>query len=249
MFLVFNGDADEQDIVHLMNDLVGTDENVYPLKAKARDCNTVSRQIWAWIHEAYGGWEYDDSNNTTDFPAARTSLVASQQDYGIPSDGLTLRGVEVKNAGGTWFPLIPTTEEQIRDRMAEAQFMSTPSMPTFYVPLANSIKLYPAPNYSQAASLRVTYDRGVTAFASTDTTKAPGFASQFHEAVPYGGALQFAKYKTLPQAGGILRNGARTGLLGDFYDYEQRIKQFYRSRYQQMFPGRMTVRDAILDNK
>lgn len=249
MFLVFNGDTDEQDIVHLMNDLVGSTENTYSLKAKARDCNTASRLIWSWIHEAYGGWEYDDSNNTTDFPIARTNLVASQQDYGLPSDGLTIRGLEVKNAGGTWFPLIAITEEQVRERMAEAQFMSTPSMPTFYVPLANSVKLYPAPNFSQSASLRVTYDRGITAFASTDNTKSPGFNSQFHEAVAYGGALQFAKYKTLPQAGGVLRNGARTGLLGDFYDYEQKIKLFYRSRYQELFPGRITVRDMVRENK
>lgn len=232
----FNSNADEQYLVSLLNDLTGMDNNTYALKAKTRDINTANKTVWSWIHEAYGGWLYDDSNNTTDFPTATASVVANQRDYTLPSELLTVRGVEIKTTGGVWQELRPTTEEKIRDIMSEKQFMITASQPMWYTPYSNSVKIYPATNYSQTSSILISYDRGTSNFASTDTTKTPGFASLFHESLAYGAGYFFSLYKGIPQA---LR------LQLDWEKWEKRIKQYYSERWAEMFPPRIDVIDAV----
>lgn len=237
----YNSNADSQDIVSLVGDLTNTDTTQYPLKAITRAINKWGKTVWCWIFEAYGGWLYDDSNNTTDFPAATTTLTASQADYSVPSTALFIRGVEIKTSGGTWYPLKPLTEEQIRDHtIAEAEFMKTPAQPQYYTPYANSIKIYPPANYTQAASLRVSFARGSTQFASTDTTKTPGFISEFHEVLAVGGSYEFAKRKGLSN---------KNDLLADLQSYEKRIKDYYSQRYAELFPSRVTVRDYVAENQ
>ena len=231
----YNSHATNQDLVSYLNDLTGMDNNVYSLEAKTRDLNRANRTIWTWIHEAFGGWQYDDKNNTSDFPSARANLVANQVDYAIPSEALTVIGVEILNQSGVWERLRALTIEQIQDRQAEAEFMDVPSQPKWYRATANSIKIYPASNYSQSASIRIIYDRETSAFVTTDTTKTPGFDSVFHEAVAIGAGAFFSSYKTIPQM---------QSLQGQWLDYEKRIKEHYSSRYKQMFPPRITVRDS-----
>lgn len=239
--MVFNGESNNQDLVSLLDDLTGMDNNTYPLNAKTRDMNWANRTIWTWIHEAYGGWTYDDSNNTLDFPTATTTLTIDQKDYALPSEALKVKGVEIKlNGSSTWQRLIPITEEQIRDIQAEKEFMRTSAQPMYYTPYANSIRIYPASNYTQSASLRVSYERETVAFVPSDTTKTPGFASVFHEAVAFGAGVSFSGYKTIPQ---------RNHLVETWRDYEVRIKKHYQQRYAQLFPPRVTVRDAVRESR
>lgn len=244
----WNGETNNQDIVSLMNDLVNMDDVEYPLINKSRDANIVLREIWGWIHQAYGGWMYDDSNNTVNFPTATTALVLNQKDYNIPSEALTVRGVEIlTKSGGSWQKLTPKTEEQIRDIIAEKQFLNVPSSPMYYTPYANSLRIYPAANYAQAASLRISYDRGTVTFLPTDTTKSPGFNSLYHEAVAFGAALLFGMRKSLPVAVGTMQNKKLVpgGLQIQYSKYEANIKKFYSERYKQFFPGQITVHDAV----
>ena len=243
MFLQFNGDSDEQDIVSLTADLIDNPDTPssttpYTLKSITRNVNKWNKTVWSWIFEAYGGWLYDDGNNTTDFPRAKNTLTASQTNYAFPPSALVVRGVEVKDQGGVWSALTPTTEERIREFQAEAEFMKTPSAPQYYVPLANSFMIYPAANYTQADSIRVSFTRGSTSFASTDTTKTPGFVSEFHEVLAVGAAFEYCKRKTLPML---------AGLLADLKDYEARIKKFYQERFAEAFPPRITVQDAVAE--
>lgn len=234
--MVYNSEANNQDLVSLLNDLTGMDNNVYNLQAKTRDMNRANRAIWTWIHEAYGGWQYDDKNNTSDFPTAKADLVANQVDYSIPTEANTVIGVEIKNQSGVWGKLKQLTVEQIQDRQAEAEFMDVPSQPQYYRLMGNSVKIYPASNYAQTASIRVLYDRETNSFVPSDTTKTPGFDSVFHEAVAIGGGAYFSSYKTIPQM---------ATLQGQWLDYEKRIKEHYSSRFKQLFPPRITVRDSV----
>lgn len=244
----WNGEATNQDIVSLANDLVNMDDIEYPLINKARDANIALREIWTWIHDAYGGWMYDDSNNTTNFPTATAALVASQKDYNLPSEALTVRGVEVQNRNsGVWQKLTPKTEEQIRDIIAEKQFLNVPAQPMYYTPYANSVRIYPASNYAQAASIRVSYDRGVTIFLPTDTTKAPGFNSLFHEAVAFGMAVLYGTRKSIAAVTGTMQGKKLIpgGITQKWQRYEMDIKKFYSRRYKQFFPDQISVHDAV----
>jgi hypothetical protein len=237
----FNSDSDDQDIVSLINDLTGQDDNSYVIKKKTRHANWALSQIWSWIFDAYGGAIYDDSNNTNNFPSSTDTLTSGRDNYPFPSEALEVRGVDVKaNNSGEWYPLVPITEDMIRQgRQSDIEFQSTDGQPKYYSINGRSIRIYPASNYTQAASWRVTYTRGSTKFASTDTTKTPGFVSEFHDAVAIGAALMFAKAERLRQ---------KNDLEKDWLDYKQKIQQFYQRQYHEMFPPKIRVPDYYRNN-
>ena len=189
--------------------------------------------------EVYGGWIYDDSNNT-DFPIATTQIISNQQDYPIPSEALIVNDLEVKDSSGNWYDLKPITSEEIDKLQAEKEFFKTNGLPIYYLLISGSFKLFPTPNYTQAASLRISFDRGATTFTSGDTTKTPGFVSQFHDAVAVGMALEWAREKGL--------NDLLQGLYADWRRYELDIKKFYTVRYYEKYPKRIKVLDVVREN-
>ena len=237
---VYNSNSDGQDLFTFCDDLVNTDSTSYPVKAKARAFNKALKDIWTWIFYAYGGWQYDDSNQT-DLPSAVGTLTTDQASYALPAGAIGIRGVEVKNTGGIWASLLPVTEEEIRSRGSSmGEFYKTSATPLYYQQVGDTIRIYPPANYTQASSFKMFFDRGSVQIASTATTASPGFASEFHEAVAIGAALTYAKRKGLPQT---------PSLAIDWMDYEKRIKKFYTQRLEQLFPARVTVRDAVIEFK
>ena len=209
------------------------------LKEFTAHINQHGRKVWHYIFEVYGGWQYDDANQT-DLPAGVGTLTASQTSYALPSSALTVRGVEVKDTGGGWTPLLPLTEEQIRDSIAMGQFMSTTSNPRYYQLVGQSIRIFPASNYTQASSFKVFFDRGSVAFASTNTTETPGFASEYHDVLAIGASMEWLKTRVPESA--TLRI-----LQADYLEYINNLKNFYSQRFLQMVPKRFTTKDLISD--
>lgn len=232
--MIYNGHADEQDIVHLAYDLTNTNSATYPLKEMTRAANKTLKKVWAWIFEAYGGWLYDDSNNT-DFAAARSTLSVGQPDYNIPPGAIAIRGVDILPPNSTIYqPLIPITEEEMRQMgKSDASFYTATGVPKYYRPIGTSAKLYPTPNYTAAQGIRMTFNRGMTLFVSTDTTKEPGFVSQFHEVVPVGVALEYQRRNALDASGSEK----------DMAIFEKDIKAYYSARFLEKYPSKMTIRD------
>ena len=107
-----------------------------------------------WIFEAYGGWQFDDSNNSN-LPSSLTSLNANQLDYDTPSEALTIRSVEYKPQGSSLFqPLTCLSEEDIKSMgQSEQAEQYTPSVPYGYRVVGSSIKLIPPANYTQSQTL------------------------------------------------------------------------------------------------
>ena len=237
MYMVFNGNSDGQDLCTLANEYANTTTLTYPLARKARSANKWMRLIWSWIFDSYGGWQYDDANNT-DLPIGTTSLTANQADYDIPPGSLTVRGIEIMPSATSTVYLRPVaiTEEQLTEKgITEISFFTATGVPLFYRVIGSSIKLYPTPSYTATNGLRVTFDRGSTAFASTATVQQPGFASEFHEAVAVGMAAEYCRQNHLSYL---------ADLTTDLAVYERNIKKYYSSRYQEKYPGRLNVFDA-----
>jgi hypothetical protein len=231
----FNGHSDEQDLVHLAYDLSNTNSVTYPLKEMARAANKTLRKVWTWIFAAYGGWIFDDANNT-DFPASRTTLEANKQDYNLPEGALVVRGIDILPfVGATIYqPLKKVTEEDIRSlRQSDASFLSGTGVPQFYRPIGTSFKLYPTPNATITAGLRVSYDRGMISFASTDTVKQPGFANQFHEVVASGMDWEYRRRNSMDMK----------AAQADMEKYEKDIKAYYSSRFKENHPAVIGISD------
>lgn len=223
--MVYNGNSDEQDIVSQIADSTGVNKTA-DIKRITRAVNETMRLIWAWIFESYGGWQYDDANQTN-LPSATTALVANQQKYTIPSDAITVRQVSYKDTAGNWHDVDPITAEDIHSVSEETEFYDTPGLPRYYRMIGNVINIYPAANYSQPASLRMQFDRGSVAFTSTDTSKTPGFVSEFHGAVSVGASFIIASDKTLKNT---------NNLAGRWAEYERNIKAYYKARFAELNP-------------
>lgn len=233
----YNSHSDDQDIVSLVNDMTGLSKTA-EIRQITRACNEAGRKIWTWIFESYGGWQYDDSNNSN-LPVATANLVANQQKYTLPSEALTVKAVEYMQAGGNWHKLDSLPIALINQFTSEKEWQDEPSEPRYYSLLNGLLKLYPPSDTSRNSALRIQFDRGSISFASTDTTKTPGFASEFHEAVAVGGSYFIARNKGLKQVADLKDN---------WIDYEGRIKSFYAKKWQEENPPRMRVSDLVTES-
>lgn len=249
--MIFNGDSDDQDICSAADDYVKTDDVDFPLKRKARYANQVVREIFGWILSVYGGWIMDDSNNSTTVPSATTDLNSGQAIYALPTEMMDLIGMSYKLENDlSWEPLKPITVEMIKDMgYAEPEFERIPGNPIYYRPVGNAVKLYPAPNFTQAASLQADFTRDIVPFTSSSTTQQPGFPSLFHEAVPTGMAMMYAEVETLDVANSLRKawdgNEEVTKVEGG---WKKKIKSHFQSRFREMFPGTMKhKRDIVSD--
>lgn len=223
--MVFNSDSDGQDIVSYVADATGLNTTA-DLQYITRMANAADREIWAVIFEAYGGWQFDDSNNS-DLPTATADVVANQSKYTLPVDAASIRQVAVKDESGFWHDIIPITLEDIHKASSEDEFLSTAGTPRYYRPVGNVAEFYPATSYTQTRSLRVHFDRGMVGFASTATTATPGYASEFHDATWIGAAYMIATQRTLKNLVPLREQWAQK---------KADIAEFYKARFVELNP-------------
>lgn len=184
------------------------------LKTKTNSTSFTAANMLLYINNAYnrvsslilqsdGRWQWDDDNQT-DLPIATTTVTASQQDYAISVTHLKITRVDIKGDGATYFtklePIDTSDGEFIIDNV-------TIGPPQYYDVIGGSVFLYPIPNYTQAASLKVYFQRGPAEFTSgevTTGTKKPGFNSLYHDLIPLWVGYNYAIDNGLPSAGGFL---------------------------------------------
>lgn len=221
--MVYNGHATNQDIVSTISDHTGVHKTA-DIEAITRAANEADRIIWSWIFDSYEGWQYDDGNQT-DLPSAKAHLVSGQNKYTLPEEALVVRKVSFKDTAGTWTDLDAMTDEDMT--RAESEFEENDGLPRFYRLRGNVVEIHPAPNFSQNRSLRMHIDRGSVGFATTDTTKTPGYASEFHGATSTGAAYIIAGDRGLRNLGSLEKR---------WKDYEVSIKQYYKARFHELSP-------------
>ncbi len=209
-------------IVEEIDFLLNLDSSTtYPIKQKTRAVNRYYDKALSLILQADNRWEFDD-NNATDLPVATTALVANQQDYSITgATFLKVLGVSIKDESGNWISLNPIS---IQDKRGTdmAEYRETAGTPQEYDKMGQSVFLYPKPDYSASASLKIYYQRDVSLFVSTDTTKVPGFAAPFHSYLSYGAALDYAIANNLTTRIPLFQ--------AEIAKLEQGILEFYSSR-------------------
>ncbi len=216
--------------------------------------NEFSREVWALIFSVYGGWQYEDGNQS-DLPASVATLTSGQTTYALPSGSLTVKGIEVKDTSGNWTALQPITEEEIRAQVsvgsasgqisslsngAVGQFMTTSGQPRYFQLVGQTVRMFPASNWTQASSFKVFYDRGSVSFLTTDTTKTPGFASEFHDVIPLGASCAWYEINA-PEDNTYIALRAR------LVQKKMDIQHFYESQGRRLFPSRLRVRQE--DNR
>lgn len=205
--MVFSDTSTSQGLCEDIDFLLGTSSSDYSLADKTRNINGWYDHVVNLILSVDGSWEWDDENFTSTRPIATTSLVASQQDYSLAGEGiLKIVRVECKDSSGNWSQLEPFSQDQKRG-IALPEFLETAGNPQYYDISYNSLFLYPKPNYSLSAALKIYYQRDFSHFIATDTTKAPGFNPTYHRILSYGAALDYATANTMPNKITMCRDG------------------------------------------
>lgn len=234
--MVFNGEANDQDICTLADNKAGTNDVSFPLKKKAMYATMKSKEVFREIWKVYGGWILDDSANSGE-PEALANLTSGTDFYAFAT-AQALIGVEYQDSAGRWNKLDPITIEEITERgYAEGDFMTTNARPLYYRPVQNGVKLYPAPNFSVSNGLKAFIKRDVVAFVPGDTTKTPGWDSVLHEGLAIGMALEHAKDNTLAVAASLQNDWAL--FLGD-------VASHYQRKFRELFPPAIKRRADIV---
>ena len=165
------------------------DTTSYPIADFTRNANFALDKVVAKIIKAKN-WEHDDTNNSsTEILDITTALVSGTKKYAIPVTWLRIGSpLRVKDSTDNWNTIV----HKERNELTDNEIVAT-GVPTSYEKRGNWIYLTPTPNFSQAASLEVPFQRGASYFAVTDTTKTPGFATQFHRLISLYAAKDYCK--------------------------------------------------------
>lgn len=178
-------------------------------------------------------WQYDDSNHS-DLPIATTTITSGQQDYGLATSHLTIDRVEIKDSNGDWKALKQIDQQRLKGdrRIALAEYKSVNGRPEEYDVLGNSVFLYPTPDYTQAASLKLYFTREPLTFdytvdtlsdGSGSASSEPGFNSLFHDLIPLYAAYDYALSRNKGNASLLFNEIQRLEmLLEDFYGLRNR---------------------------
>lgn len=215
--MVFSDTSTSQGIVQDARFLVNADAGTYPTNDITRNINRYYAKAASIIIGSDGRWQFDDTNYTN-LPIGTTDLVNGQQDYSIDDTFLTVTRVECKDSNGTFRELNPIDQNDVTGAMTE--FLGSGG-PLFYDKIANSFFLYPKPDYDMTAGLKVYFQRDVSYFTPSDTTKEPGFNPQFHRYLSLGAAYDFAVKNTLDN---------RKVLKQELLEMEAAIKDSYAKR-------------------
>lgn len=195
------------------------------------DINNAYERAVQLIMQTDGRWQWDDANQpTTDqgdgtggLAIATATVTANQQDYQFAVSHLVLTRVEIKDTGGVWTKLNPFDEEDLQ--MSLTEFMKTAGQPIYYDKKGTSLILYPKPNYTQSASLKVYFQRPPILYTSAEVTtgtKVPGFNSLYHMLIPYYVAYEWHIDKDEPRKAQLR--------LADIVRLEDNLKGDYQMR-------------------
>jgi hypothetical protein len=188
----FASESNSQDIVSDAYFWSGADSTSYPIAAVTRNCNFALDRVTSLIMRVDGRWAWDDSNNST-YPITNASVVSGTAGYAIPVTYLDLFKVRIKDSAGNWISL----ERVTRDELTDGELTATSGDPRKYYLFGNYIFFVPAPNYSSTNGIEYQFSRAPSYFVITDTTKTPGFASQFHRLISLGAAADYCRANNL----------------------------------------------------
>ena len=226
----FNSETNGLDLYSDARFLCGLDETSdttsYPIKAFTRNANFALDKVTAWVLKADNIWQFDDTNNTGELLDITTNLVANTNKYALSITWLKIARVRIKDSSGNWI----TLENVARKQVSDTTLTEANGTPRGYYLLGNYLYLEPGISYSSAGGLEVQFQRGASYFVYTDTTKVPGYATQFHRLISMLSAFDFCQINSMPERANslammigtppdLMNNQAGSGMAKDLVDF------------------------------
>lgn len=188
----FNSSTTAQDLYSDARFLCGLDEGsdttTYPINPFTRNCNLALDRCNSLILKA-NGWStpFDDSNQSGELLNVSNNLVSGTQKLALDVTWLIITKVRIKDSAGNWITLPPLP----RKEQTDAQLTSPSGTPASYFLMGNYLYFDKAPNYASSGGIEIQFQRGASYFVVGDTTKTPGFATQFHRLISLHAAADF----------------------------------------------------------
>jgi hypothetical protein len=221
--MVYSDSSGKPGIIEDIDYLIGTNSSSYTIEDKTRNINRKYDEVVSLILQSDATWKWDDTNNGAQ-PATSITMTGGTNAVAIPDTTyLTISRVEIKDINGNYVLLTPIQDREILQ--AKSEFFKTDGMPIYYEKNGAFLNLYPAPasgSVTLTNGLLVYYQRNASYFATSDTTKVPGFAAPYHRLLSYGAALDFAIANSL--------NGKINILSPLIQKMEQGLVEFYSNR-------------------
>ena len=192
----YNTTDNENSLVHECWDLCDADNTSYPLDPTVtRRFNIALERVIAWILEADGTWQWDDTNHS-DLPIGTQTLVNSQSQYSFNDKFLEIEEVQIKDEDGNWHILQPIDQKEYSDSEPLSEAFKTDARPVYYDKVADdTIQLFPAPDngtsVTLSSGLKIKYRRTADLFTTSDTDQVPGFPSPYHVILSYMAAIPY----------------------------------------------------------
>lgn len=194
-----------------------SDTTTYPIKDFTRNANFGLDKVTSKILKAKN-WQHDDTVQTSEILDTSVAIVSGTKKYAIPVTWLRIGSpVRVKDSAGNWHTL--THKE--RNELTDAEIAAT-GVPKTYEKRGNWLYLFPTPDYSATAGLEVPFQRGPSYFTYTDTTKTPGFATDFHRLISLYAAEDYCATNTLNNRLAMIREQIAKMEAELILHYEQR---------------------------
>lgn len=212
------------DITNKISFLTGANTTNYTNADRLININTWYNKFHSIILSSQDDWDFHDKNKTT-YPFLTTNLIASQQDYQLPTTILKIKRVEAKLDGTNWDKFtkfdINQTANPTDSTSVSNNFDATDP---YYDVDSGSLFLYPIPTANVTGGLKVWIHETVTEFTSSDLTAGtavPGFDVLFHEYLAYGPSYDWAVRKNANSAERFKR---------ELLEIEERARDFYGSK-------------------
>jgi len=179
------------------------------------------------FNKVNNGWQFDD-NNHTKYPIIKGDITQGQRDYAFTTDEqgnviLDIFKVIIYDADGIAHEIEQVDRFSKNSNNVNLDSFNTTNTgtPTRYDLLGNGIFLDVIPNYSREDSLEVYISREGSYFATTDSTKKPGFAGLYHDYLVLRPAYEYARDKGLDNVERLKR---------DLNEMRQAIEAHYGNR-------------------
>ena len=185
----FNSHSSGLDIISDITWWTGANITIYPINDRTRHANLALDKAIALILQSDSKWKWDDSNHS-DLPIGVAKINSGQQNYGIAGiTFLTINEVQILNNAGTYDTLTAVLEDSQEGK--DIMRKKNTGTPKYYLKKGDSIFLGPTPSSDLTNGLRVFFQRNVSYFTTSDTTKVPGFAQPFHRLISLYPSLDY----------------------------------------------------------
>lgn len=193
------------EIIAKLNFYTKTNSNSLTVADALLLINNAYERVSTLILKVDGRFQWID-DNLTGPPATAQTITSGTQNYAISVTYLAIHKVEMKYSDGKWYVLTPIAMEDFPNDDLD-QYFGSSGIPSHYLKVGDEIYLYPNPNFTQAASLKIYYDIGPSLFTSAEVTtgtKVPGFNSLYHDLIPLWASYDYAIANNLPNANQLM---------------------------------------------